>query len=525
HKSRRPDVLVDEELIQAFYDSKLPAEITTLAAFEAWRKEAERQEPKLLFLERDQLMRHEAAGITTEAFPHCLELHGQQLRLAYHHDPGAADDGITLALPLPQLNQIPAQRCEWLVPGLLKEKTVALLKTLPQKYRQRLQPLEAFAAEFCSAAHDFEEPLLRALTRTVEKQLAMKLPLDAFRPAELRAHLQMNFRLLDEHGATLALSRSLAELRAQYGDRVEQSFAAAARQSAAAEHELTGLTTWSFGDLPELQEIVVAGRSVLGFPALVDEGETVALRVFDTPQKARIQQRAGLRRLFALGLREQLKYLEKNLLASPELRAMALQFMHLGGEQELRTQLIAATLERSCMMVPLPVTAAEFETRLIKAKPRITLVAQEYARLLGSIVGEHAALQKKLAGIAKAFPGTAADIAAQCAALLEKGFMLATPFERLQHFPRYLKAAALRLDKLRADPARDARLLAEWQLLARPWQRERASMQNAGKSEVSDTFLEEFRWLLEELRVALFAQELRTPTPVSVKRLQKAWQR
>ncbi|MFA7268598.1 MAG: ATP-dependent RNA helicase HrpA [Sterolibacterium sp.] len=522
HKSRRPDVLVDEELILAFYDSKIPADIVTLAAFDAWRKDAERQEPKLLFLERDQLMRHEAAGITTEAFPHHLELHGQRLRLAYHHDPGAADDGVTLALPLPQLNQISAQRCEWLVPGLLKEKVVALLKTLPQKYRQRLQPLESFAEEFGNETHDVGEPLLTALTRSVEERLGMKLPLDAFRSSELRPHLQMNFRLLDEHGATLAMSRSLAELRAQHGVRVEQSFAAAATHSAAAKNELTGLTRWSFGDLPELQEIVIAGRTVLGFPALVDEGESVALRVFDTPQKAQLKHQAGLRRLFALGLREQLKYLDKNLLASSRLRDMALQFMHLGGEQELRAQLIAATLERTCMMAPLPATAADFEARLLAARPRITLVAQEYVCLLGSILGEHTVLQKKLAAVAKGFPGVAADIAAQCAALLGKDFVLATPFERLQHFPRYLKAAVLRLDKLRVDPARDARLLLDWQSLAKPWERECAFRRKAG---VSDPFLDEFRWLLEELRVALFAQELKTPTPVSLKRLQKAWQR
>ena len=282
------------------------------------------------------------------------------------------------------------------------------------------------------------------------------------------------------------------------------------------------MTSWSFGDLPELQEIVVAGRSVIGFPALVDQGESVALQVFDTPEKAQLKHRAGLRRLCALGLREQIKYLDKSLLASAELRAMALQFMHLGGEQELRAQLIAATLERSCLMPPLPATAAEFEARLLAARPRITLVAQEYVRLLGSIVTEHALVQKKLAAVAKTFPAVAADVKAQCAALLEKDFLLATPFERLQHLPRYLKAASLRLDKLRADPVRDARLLGEWQSLAKPWERERASRQNAG---VSDAFLDEFRWLLEELRVALFAQELRTPTPVSVKRLQKAWQR
>jgi ATP-dependent helicase HrpA len=538
HKSRRPDVLVDDALIQAFYDARLPGDVVSLAAFEAWRKEAEAREPRLLFLEREQLMRHEAAGITTEAFPHQFECHGRPLRLAYHHDPGAADDGITMSLPLPQLNQIPAHRCEWLVPGLLEDKVRQLVKTLPQKYRHRLMPLDGFAAEFCAAAReqDHDEPLIRALTRAVEEKLAMKLPLDAFRPGELRPHQFMNFRLLDEHGATLAMSRSLAELRAQHGARVEQSFAMASSAATAVHQaqggisgasgalgesgELSGLTRWSFGDLPELMEVSIDGRKVVGFPALIDEQESVALRIFDTPEKAAQPHRAGLRRLFVLNAREQMKQLEKTLFGSPTFRDMAMLFINQGGDGALRAQIVALILDRTCLVEPLPQSAAEFDARLIEAKPRIGLVAQEILRLVGSIITDHAALQKKLAGFSKPHPAAAADISTQCAALITRDFIARTPYERLQQFGRYLKAASLRLDKLRSDPARDARLMTDWQSVARPWEREHLARLKAG---VTDSFLEEFRWLLEELRVALYAQELRTPTPVSVKRLQKAW--
>ena len=517
HKSRRPDVLVDEELIHAFYDAKLPADVTTLAAFDRWRREAEQQEPKLLFLEREQLMRHEAEGITTDAFPPAFEHRGEKYKLTYRHDPGAADDGITLSLPLSALNRLPAQRCEWLVPGLLKEKALALFKTLPQKYRHRLQPLDASAEAFCDAGHDADEPLVRALTRFAEERIALKLPLDAFRPGELRPHLLMNFRLLDEHGGTLAMSRSLPELRGQFGDRVEQSFAAAeVRTDAAAEGELSGLTSWSFGELPELLEVQVGGRTVVGFPALVDDGASVSLRAVDTEEKAKAQHCAGLRRLFALALREQLKFVEKNL---P--RELGLLFMPLGGEKELRDQIVAAALERTCLDAPWPATQAEFETRVTAAKGKVTLVAQEIGRLALAILTEHAALQKKLAGMAKAFPPATADIGVQAAALVGKDFVAALPFERLTQLPRYLKGAALRLDKLRADPARDARLLADWQALARPFEREWTTLRKSG---IVDPFMEDFRWLLEELRVALFAQELRTPSPVSVKRLQKQWE-
>ncbi|MRR50487.1 MAG: ATP-dependent RNA helicase HrpA [Rhodocyclaceae bacterium] len=519
HKSRRPDVLVDEELIHAFFDAKLPAQITGVAAFDRWRREAEVSEPKLLFLEKDQLMRHEAEGITTEAFPGHLEQRGQKWKLTYKHDPGAGDDGVTLSLPLPTLNQVPANRVEWLVPGLLKEKVLALIKTLPQKYRHRLQPLDGFAENFSDADHDTDEPLVRALTRTVEETLAMKLPLDAFRPGELRPHLFMNFRLLDEHGGTLGFSRNLAELRAQYGGRVEQSFAKAelkARGDDCGAGELTGLTGWSFGALPELLEVKVAGRDVVGFPALVDEGDSVALRAVDTEEKAAELHRKGLTRLFALALKEQVKFIEKSL---P--RELGLQFMALGTEAELKAQIIAATLGRTCLLDPLPADQAAFEVRVTEAKGRMVLVANEISRLIGTILNEQAVLQRKLTSMQKAFPAACADINAQVGALLAKNFIVATPYERLAHFARYLKGAALRLDKARVDAARDARLLADWQSLGKSWERERLARAKAG---VKDAFLEEFRWLLEELRIALFAQELRTPSPVSVKRLQKMWE-
>jgi ATP-dependent helicase HrpA len=517
HKSRRPDVLVDDELIHAFYDARIPEGIITLAAFDHWRREAEAGNAKLLCLEKEQLMRHEAAGITTDAFPPALAHRGRSFKLGYHHDPGAADDGVTLDLPLAALNQLPANRCEWLVPGLLKEKVLALLKTLQQKYRHRLQPLDEFAANFCDMEHDIDEPLVRALTRAAEEHLAMKLPLDAFRTGELRPHLFMNFRLTDEHGGTLAISRNLAELRADYRDRVEQAYAEAEVTHEVAAGDLSGITAWSFGALPELMEVNVGAGTTMGFPALVDMGESVRLTAFDTEEKARAEHRRGMARLFALQLAAQVKAVEK----LPGLRELALQFMALGTEKELREQLVAVTLERTCLMDPLPAEDAAFATRREAARGRILLVAQEILRLLVTVLAEHSVLAKKLAGMQKAFPLAAADIGTQLAELMPKRFIVLTPFERLQHYPRYLKATSLRLDKARSDPARDARLMADWQALGKPWERERNTMLKSGQA--GDAFLDEFRWLLEELRVALFAQELKTSSPVSVKRLQKMW--
>ena len=219
-----------------------------------------------------------------------------------------------------------------------------------------------------------------------------------------------------------------------------------------------------------------------------------------------------------LQLKEQARYIEKNL---PGLHAMAMQFTALGGADELRSQLLAAAFDRACMQEPLPRTRAEFSRRCEEGRSRVTLLAQEIARLVGTILGEYSVLQKKLQQMAKAFPGPCRDLQEAAERLLSKGFIARTPYERLQHFPRYLKAAGLRLDKLRADPQRDARLGAEMAPLLAQWQREQAKQARSGEP---DSRLEQFGWLLEELRVQLFAQELRTPVPVSVKRLTKMWQ-
>ena len=274
--------------------------------------------------------------------------------------------------------------------------------------------------------------------------------------------------------------------------------------------------TWTFGALPELLEVRVAGREVIGFPALHDDGDSVSLRPHDTPEEAARVHRRGLARLFALNLKDQVRAVER----LPGLRELALQYMSFGTEAELKARLVEATLSRCCLLEPLPTDADAFARRCAEAKSRVSLIAQEFMRLTGQLLVEHAALQKRLSGL-KTFPEVVADLQAQLGALLPKDFLVAFEWDKLAHFPRYLKGASVRLDKLRNNPARDAQSMSEWKQLAQAWERERLARRRAG---VEDPALEEFRWLLEELRVGLYAQELRTPMPVSVKRLQKIWE-
>ncbi|SNU85694.1 ATP-dependent RNA helicase HrpA [Pandoraea sputorum] len=560
HKSRRQDVLVDDELIYAFYDAHVPADLYDGASFEHWYRETAKGSPKLLYLVRDDLMRHEAAGVTTDLFPKKTVIAGVEMALTYHFEPGSPRDGVTLAVPLYALNQVDARRCEWLVPGMLKEKAHLLMKSLPQKLRRHFVPLPEYAAGFLDRATFGQGALLDALMADARELTGVMLKSSDFKLEMLPAHLSMNFKVIDEHGRQLGMGRNLAQLRAELGQQAQRTFQQIAARSGAtptgnvaAESQAGGvpkggqaseggkagkeggkspvqgaapaaavepgrydnLTTWSFGELPEMLEIRRGGQTLFGYPALVDRGDHCDLEVFDDPDEAQRQHRAGLRRLFAIQLREQVKYLEKNI---PGLQQMAMQYMGLGTQEELRDQIVDLSLERACLQLPWPGDNASFVARKDEGRGRLTLLAQEIARLAGQILTEYAALQKKLAQ-AKPFAQAHADMTAQLQRLIGKRFLIDTPYAQLAHFPRYLKAMAGRIDKLKADPTRDARAMSELGPLLQNWQRATSQRRDS-----HDARLDEFRWLLEELRVSLFAQELRTPMPVSVKRLHKVWE-
>ena len=581
HKSRRLDVLVDDELIAAFYDKLIPADVVNGAGFEKWHKDATAQEPKLLFLVRDELMRHEAAGVTTELFPKMMSVTGLEMLLTYHFEPGSVRDGVTMAVPLYALNQLPRERCEWLVPGMLKEKVHLLLKSLPQKLRRHCVPLPDYSAKFCERVHEAgvfgRGDLIDAIIADIRSQITISVLTTDFKPETLPAHHFMNFKVIDEHGRQLDMGRNLATLQAEFGTQARESFQkmaevsapqggvsvralgtggaaagaagaatgvaagvgkagqgnagkggnaagngngnaaanAGATGTASSGITLTGLNSWTFGELPELLEIVQGKLTLIGFPALVDKGAHCDLEVFDDPTVAARTHRVGLRRLFALQLKDQLKYIEKSI---PGLQQMGMQFMALGSQEELRDQIIHKALDIACLQDPLPIDAASFNKRKDEGKSRLVLLVNEIARLLAQVLTEFHGLPKRLQGLPAA---AAADMQAQLQGLVNKRFLSDNDYGQLAHFPRYLKAINVRIEKLRTDPARDAKLMAEWQQAATLYQRASKDRQ-AGKN--TDPKMTEFRWMLEELRVSLYAQELRTPMPVSAKRLQKVWE-
>ncbi len=541
HKARRQDVLVDDELIYAYYDALLPADVFSGHSMERWYRDASRDNPKLLWLTREELMRHEAAGITTEAFPKNIRLGGVDCRATYLHEPGNAKDGVTVDVPLFVLNQVNEDRCEWLVPGMLKDKVQALLKSLPQRSRGRLVPLPDSAQRLSAAMVYGDGALSDALLKAVRDDVQLDVKRTDFKLDMLGPHHFMNFRVVDEHGRQLGMGRSLGALKSELGAQARGAFQAlaalqpATRKSVEEKQPVAGLlpahaatksvakqvvedlsyTAWTFGELPELMEIQRGAQSLIGFPALVDLQSAVRIEVFDEPDVAAEKHRAGLRRLFALQLKDALKYLEKNI---PDLQKMSVAYMGLGTAEELRTQIVDVALDRAFLLEPLPTDEMSFQRRLDEGRGRLTLIANEVARLASTVLGEYAVAARKIKDTKNA-PEATADAAQQLQRMVPKKFVALTPYTTLQHFPRYLKAITLRLDKYRADPARDAAKLAE----LRP-QEQRFWRLVAERKGQLDARMQEFRWLLEELRVSFFAQELRTPQPVSAKRLDKAWQ-
>ncbi len=566
HKTRRQDVLVDDGLIEAFYDAHVPHDVVSGASMERWHRQASKAQPKLLMLDRDDLMRHQAAGVTSTAYPATIRLGGIDCGATYLHEPGDARDGVTVTVPIYALNQVQEERCDWLVPGMLPGKVLALLKSLPQRPRSRLVPLPAFADAFVAEAAFAQGPLMDALVGAVREHTQLAVQRQDFKFDQLSAHHWMNLRIVDEHGRQLGMGRHLPALKSELGAQARGAFQALAAlkvpastagkaapsvpqatqgmprpqeqrpakapttststppatpsaaqppASAASPAPPAPLTAWTFGSLPELLEVKRGTQVMVGFPALIDRQTHVEIEVFDEPDVATRQHRHGLRRLFALALKEPLKFVEKNL---PDFQAMSMAYMPLGSAEELRAQIIEVALNRAFLQAPWPTDADSFQQRLEEGRKRLSLIAQEVARVGLGVLVEHQAATRKLKDTRGLPAALQEDVQAQLQGLVGKGFLSQTPWQALQHLPRYLKAVVVRLDKWRVEPERDAQKMQELRPLVQRHQRKVSELKG-----VHDGRLEEYRWLLEELRVSFFAQALRTPTPVSAKRLDKAW--
>ncbi len=511
-KARRRDVLVDPEVLFNFYDQRLPGEVLDGPSFERWVRR--RANDRQLRLDRDELMAHEAFDVTASAYPDQLEVGGLTLPLRYHFEPGHAADGVTVIIPIAALNQLEPAPFEWLVPGLVKDKVTTLIRALPKQLRKNFVPAPDFARAVLEAVTPQAGSLAEAVRDQLERMTGVAIPADAWDDIEFPAHLRMNLRVVDGQGQFLDQDRDLVSLQRRLADEVSNSFGDATD----AGYERSGLKLWQVGALPDSVPFEQGGIRLYGYPALVDEGASVALRLQDSPEAAAEAHRVGVRRLLMLALPDQAKEIRNK---RPRLDRLTLLYGGVGRGDELRDDLQSAVFDRVFLRSEVPRDKAGFER--LRDEHRGELIDRADA-LIGTLTGileRHHTLRKRLNDAAPLSEMAARqDIEAQLSALIYPGFVTATPSQRLGDLPRYLDAIQRRLDRLGRDPSRDEPLRRPVRQWVDAWEQRRARQQRKG---ISDPALADFRWLLEEYRVSVFAQELGTREKVSDKRLAEAW--
>ncbi len=521
HKARKRDVLVSDEAIFAFYDERIPRDVVNGAGFEKWRRDAERNDAGRLRLTREYLMRHAAEDITETQFPDTLQAGGNpggiELKLKYRFDPGHPLDGITATVPLALLNKLDPADFDWLVPGMIRDKVAFAFRALPKNWRRHLTPPAEHVTRFLEVEGAAQGAFADAVARYATRAAGAPLAKEAASGIGYPAHLRCNFRVVDESGRELASGRDLVQLKAQLGEAAQLTFSEGSKGGAPG-LEREGIRVWDFGDLPPTITFSRAGRRVTGYPALADAGDSVAIRLFDVQQAAQAAMREGVVRLMRLTLKEQMRQLEKGLKGFDQ---AALQLRGTADPDDLRADLIAAVCDRAFIGDDeLPRGLQAFEEQVRRARTRLPAVSEAAVRLFAAIAAEQHQLALAL-GAAKGNVARAAnDIRAQNQRLIRKGFFSATPWPQLAQLPRYLKAAQLRLQKYPANAERDGKHAAS---IAELWGRYEMRLDQQQKAGAVDPRLLEFRWQIEELRVSLYAQELKTPYPVSYKRLDKLW--
>ncbi len=550
HKARRQDVLVDEHQLFTFYDSKIPADIFQAATFEKWREGAEKLNPRLLYLTRDDLMRHGADAITAVQFPEKITLDGIEIALKYRFEPNHVLDGVTATIPLALLNQLNPTQTEWLVPGMLREKLTYLIKALPKTFRRVCVPVPEFVTGFlqhmeqnpassfprkresslilnheaaenqmdsCLRGNDESEnaSLIESLARYIQHKTTLKISQDDWVLNDIAPHHLMNFSVVDDAGRELAMGRDWRALQKQLGQAARLTF-----RKTSPDIEKTNLKQWDFGDLPQTLSFERDGLKVTGYPALEDNIDAVSVKLFDTSQEAEASHRQGVARLMRFELKEQVKQLEKGL---PNFNQYALVLRNIMSPDDLREDLLTAIADRAFIGEDdLPRSNAEFMQLKQRARTRLPAVSEALARQAQAIATEYQSLINSQAKMPTTVNRLKKDVEQQVQLLVYKNCFTQIPWAHLQHIPRYLKALNLRIQKQPANPERDGKNAASVGQLWQKWQDKTHQLQQAGS--LVPPALQDYRWLIEELRVSLFAQELKTPFPVSIKRLEKTWQ-
>lgn len=496
-------------------DRLKPLPLADIRTFQAWLKTAERENPRLLFLSRDDLMQHAAAHITEEQFPKFWQTADGKFELSYRFEPHHPLDGVTLTLPLTVLNRISPAALEWLVPGMLREKIQLLIKALPKQIRRICVPVPEFITQFLSQNPDRNAPILPQLAQAIAKtagdiRIFEQINQDEWAAFRLPEHCYFNLRIIDDGGQELAIGRDLIQIQQQLGQAAAVTF-----RDNTQEFERDNVTTWDIGILPESIKFARGKQQLTDYLGLQKEKDgRIALRLFDTIEAAEQAHRQGVIELMKLQLKEQVKDLNKGIQGFTQ---AAMLLKHINADT-LRDDLTQAVCDRAFIGEDeLPRNEKAFKEQIKRARSRLPAVKEALSRYLQETAAAYAELNSKLGK----HPLTHL-LRQRLQTLLAAGFATRTPWAQWPRLPIYLKAMTLRLEKYSSNPARDAAREADIQELEQMWQEKTDSLIKQGLP-ISDG-LAAFKWMIEELRVSLFAQELKTPYPVSVKRLLKMWE-
>ncbi len=497
-------------------DRLKPLPLADIRTFQAWLKTAERENPRLLFLSRDDLMQHAAAHITEEQFPKFWQTADGKFKLSYRFEPHHPLDGVTMTVPLTVLNRLHAPSLEWLVPGMIREKIQLQIKALPKQIRRICVPVPEFITQFLSQNPDRNAPILPQLAQAIAKtagdiHIFEQINQDEWAAFRLPEHCYFNLRIIDDGGQELAGGRKLHELQQQLGQAAAVTF-----RDNTQEFERDNVTTWDIGTLPESIKFARGKQQLTGYLGLQKEKDgRIALRLCDTIEAAEQAHRQGVIELMKLQLKEQVKDLNKGIQGFTQ---AAMLLKHINADT-LRDDLTQAVCDRAFIGEDeLPRNEKAFKEQIKRARSRLPAVKEALSRYLQETAAAYAELNGKLGK----HPLTHL-LRLRLQTLLAAGFATRTPWAQWPRLPIYLKAMTLRLEKYSSNPARDAAREADTQELEQMWQEKTDSLIKQGLP-ISDG-LAAFKWMIEELRVSLFAQELKTPYPVSVKRLLKEWEK
>lgn len=515
-KSRRRDILAEDREIFSFFDERLPANIFNLKAFERWRKDAERVQPDLLCIPRERLMQS-AIHLGEGQFPNQVEWNGMTYKLSYQFSPGQAEDGVSIHVPIHALHLIPANRLDWLVPGMLREKCIQLVKALPRQWRKHFVPVPDMVDRAMLHLEATDEPLGEALGKALRKVNGVEVPRASWSELQLDPYYYFNIKVLNDKGKVVDSSRDLNALLASYRDRLQTSL-----RDVGESVERSELTEWDFGELPENVHLKKQGVATVGFPALVDAETSVNLRLLDDPRKAAFLSQRGVARLIALALKQNVKYAEKNLFRGGK---SGLRLASFGQAETLKDDLILAAIKQLALDGrPLPRTQAEFEQLVERTRQPFTAQVQALESTVLKLADTLLEIQSLLAARAgkPLFQSIREDIVEQLKQLTRPGFIFYTPAQWLSNYPQYLQAIIQRIEKsdaqIQKDHARQVELQPFWSRLNTYWQ----SQDEYGLW--CQPELQTYRWMLEEFRISLFAQPMKTSMPISAKRLERQWE-